>query len=278
MMKFRQLLDPGTAASLVGHAAALALILVFAGIRPFNSESAQAITVDLVTPDEIKPPAKDETPPPPEPKLPDLDLKQSLDKPDTAQQPPPPQPATEQQPAPPPPAPKPPPPTQAQTPQSETQQAAAPAQQPPPPATPVPTPAFKPPEPDLAVKYGINLGLPDAPSKNDFDDTAFKAAKIASTDIEAFRRHLKTCSAMPDTVNAADDVWIKLRATFTTDGRLAAAPILIEGKASPKALALASSAIAALQACQPYAMLPADKYNEWKVLDLEFSPRDFDRG
>lgn len=274
MMKFRQFLDPGTAASLVGHAAALALILVFAGIRPFNSESAQAITVDLVTPDEVKPPAKDETPPPPEPKLPDLDLKQSLDKPDATQQPPPPpQPAAEQQPAP-----KPPPPTQAQTPQNESQQAAAPAQQPAPPVPPTPTPAFKPPEPDLAVKYGINLGLPDAPSKNDFDDTAFKAAKIASTDIEAFRRHLKTCSAMPDTISAADDVWIKLRATFTTDGRLATAPILIEGKASPKALALANSAIAALQACQPYAMLPADKYNEWKVLDLEFSPKDFNHG
>jgi hypothetical protein len=274
MMKFRQFLDPGTAASLVGHAAALALILVFAGIRPFNSESAQAITVDLVTPDEVKPPAKDETPPPPEPKLPDLDLKQSLDKPDATQQPPPlPQPAAEQQSAP-----KPPPPTQAQMPQNESQQAAAPAQQPAPPVPPTPTPAFKPPEPDLAVKYGINLGLPDAPSKNDFDDTAFKAAKIASTDIEAFRRHLKTCSAMPDTISAADDVWIKLRATFTTDGRLATAPILIEGKASPKALALANSAIAALQACQPYAMLPADKYNEWKVLDLEFSPKDFNHG
>ena len=34
-------------------------------------------------------------------------------------------------------------------------------------------------------------------------------------------------------------------------------------------------AITALQACQPYAMLPADHYGEWKVLDLSFTPQDF---
>ena len=35
------------------------------------------------------------------------------------------------------------------------------------------------------------------------------------------------------------------------------------------------SAIERLQACQPYAMLPADRYGEWKVLDLSFTPQDF---
>jgi hypothetical protein len=27
----------------------------------------------------------------------------------------------------------------------------------------------------------------------------------------------------------------------------------------------------ALQRCQPYTVLPADKYQEWKLLDLSFS-------
>jgi hypothetical protein len=35
------------------------------------------------------------------------------------------------------------------------------------------------------------------------------------------------------------------------------------------------SAIAAITACQPYTMLPADKYQEWKVLDLDFTPQNF---
>lgn len=35
------------------------------------------------------------------------------------------------------------------------------------------------------------------------------------------------------------------------------------------------NAIAGLKQCQPYTMLPADRYGEWKVLDLNFTPKDF---
>jgi hypothetical protein len=65
---------------------------------------------------------------------------------------------------------------------------------------------------------------------------------------------------------------------MTPDGKLATDPILIEASASIKGPALMQSAISALQACQPYAMLPADKYGEWKVLDLGFTPQDFTGG
>ena len=58
-------------------------------------------------------------------------------------------------------------------------------------------------------------------------------------------------------------------------GRLAAEPILIEASASMKGPLLMQGAVRALQACQPYAMLPADRYGEWKVLDLSFTPHDF---
>jgi hypothetical protein len=43
---------------------------------------------------------------------------------------------------------------------------------------------------------------------------------------------------------------------MTPDGRLAAEPILIEASASMKGPLLMQGAIRALQACQPYAMLP----------------------
>jgi hypothetical protein len=62
---------------------------------------------------------------------------------------------------------------------------------------------------------------------------------------------------------------------MTLEGKLAAEPVLIEASASAKGPALMQSAISALQACQPYAMLPADRYGEWKVLDLSFTPQDF---
>ena len=174
-------------------------------------------------------------------------------------------------------APKPPPPS---PPQAATQQAAVQPQQAPTPQQPPPqaAPDYKTPEPDVTIKYGVMLGLPESGGKADFDNEAFKAANVSKVDIAAFRRHLKTCSPMPDGVTPSDDVRVKLRVMFKPDGRLAAQPVLIAGSASVKGPALMQGAIAALTACQPYAMLPADKYDEWKILDLEFSPHDFHRG
>ena len=97
----------------------------------------------------------------------------------------------------------------------------------------------------------------------------------APDSIAEFRRHLKTCSTLPEGDRTSDKVAIKLRVLMTPDGRLAAPPVLIEASASMKGPLLMQSAISALQACQPYAMLPADRYREWKVLDLTFTPQDF---
>ena len=60
--------------------------------------------------------------------------------------------------------------------------------------------------------------------------------------------------------------------SFSHSGKV---PALIEGTASLKGVELMRGAVAALAACQPYAMLPADRYGEWKALDLSFTPRDF---
>jgi len=62
---------------------------------------------------------------------------------------------------------------------------------------------------------------------------------------------------------------------MTPEGKLAADPILMEASASAKGPLLMQSAIAALNSCQPYAMLPSDRYGEWKVIDLSFTPEDF---
>jgi hypothetical protein len=76
-------------------------------------------------------------------------------------------------------------------------------------------------------------------------------------------------------VTASDNVKVTLRVFMTPDGKLATDPILIEASASMKGPLLMQGAISALQACQPYAMLPVDRYGEWKVIDLSFTPQDF---
>ncbi len=265
-MEPRRFIRSGIAASAIGHLSILTAVLIFTEVHPFGTVTAEPITVDLVSPDEAK-----KAEPIPTPKTEpsdsfDLSSKSASSSLAAAAAP-----AAATQP-------------QKQATLSapslnrrEAQQANA---QPQPPST-SPLPAYRPPEPDLSIKYHVLLGLPpDLPpspeaKSGDFDAPASKTADIASGLITEFRRHLKTCSKLPDSIAPSDKVKVTLRVLMTPEGRLAAEPILIEASASTKGPALMQGAITALQACQPYAMLPADHYGEWKVLDLSFTPQDF---
>jgi hypothetical protein len=177
-------------------------------------------------------------------------------------------------------------PPQSQLPPQQPPPQPQPEQQPPPPEMPQPQaapPAYQPPEPDVTVKYGVMLGLPpelpaepkDAPKDDGGDAKDSISAKLPPEVIAELRRHLRSCAKLPAGVAPTDPVRIKLRAVLATDGTLARPQILIEAPPSAKGVAVVKSAMSALQACQPYKMLPADKYQEWKVLDLPFTPQDF---
>jgi len=284
-MKLRQLIPRDMTASSIAHLSLLALVLLFSEVHPFGEVTAETVPVDIVTPQEIAEKAAAENKPEPAPTpTPQLDFS-LLDKPAAASAPAP----AAQQPAP-------------AQPQKQAALAAsrpAPPQAPSPqPAQPAsPAPAYAPPEPDLSIKYHVLLGLPQdlspvlpaASSRSgakdgtkdggkagdDFDAPAIESADIASSLVAEFRRHLKTCSKLPADLKASDDVKVTLRVLMNQDGTLATEPILIEASASAKGPLLMQGAINALQACQPYVMLPLDRYGEWKVLDLGFTPKDF---
>lgn len=123
------------------------------------------------------------------------------------------------------------------------------------------------------------LAMPDGKLGGSFDGPAIDKASIASGDIAAFHDHLKTCSTLPAGVNVTDNVRAVLRVFLKPDGTLAAPPqpIRIEG-VSRGGGELYQSVVAALRKCQPYNMLPPDKYDEWKVFDLSFTPQSFGGG
>jgi hypothetical protein len=258
----RRFIRSGIAASAIGHLSILTAVLIFTEVHPFGTVTAEPITVDIVLPEEA---AKAES-------LSTLKTKPS-DTIDLSSKSVPsglPTPAAAE------------PQKQAALshPNVDRPQAQHLNVQPQPPS-PSPMPAWRPPEPDLSIKYHVLLGLPpdlapppDAKS-GDFDAPASRTADIASSLITEFRRHLKTCSKLPDSIAPSDKVKVTLRVLMTPEGRLAAEPILIEASASMRGPALMQGAITALRACQPYAMLPADRYGEWKVLDLSFTPQDF---
>jgi len=235
------------------------VVMVFAEVHPFASVTAEPIAVDIVSPEEaVQVPKMPE----PEPKSQGSDAFDPSLKSAPAASPVPRQAAS-------------PTPTAPASSQPDRREAAT---QPQAPST-SPVPAYIPPEPDLSIKYHVLLGLPVDGSKDrpgdGFDAPASKPADVASNLVAEFRRHLKTCSKLPAAVAPSDKIKIKLRVVMTPEGRLAAEPVLIEASASAKGPALMQSAIGALEACQPYAMLPADRYGEWKVLDLSFTPQDF---
>ncbi|MGZ3352755.1 MAG: hypothetical protein ACXU89_27850 [Xanthobacteraceae bacterium] len=269
-----RILRAGITGSAVAHLSVLMLVVFFTEVHPYGSVTAEPITVDIVTSAEA-PPAPKKEEPLPEPKAKPSDTFDLSSKPEAAQSPA----------ASPPPAAQQPPAAQPQqqaalaTPSPAPQQpAGAPPQ---PPAAP-PTPAYTPPEPDISIKYHVMLGLPpDLPvepakgGKDDYDAQASKKADIDSGPVAEFRRHLKTCSKLPPSIAPSDSVMIKLRVFMTPDGKLSAEPVVLEGSGNLKGLDLRQSAVDALQACQPYTMLPADRYGEWNVLDLTFTPQDF---
>ena len=66
-----------------------------------------------------------------------------------------------------------------------------------------------------------------------------------------------------------------MRVFLNRDGTLASPPQLLGPITSGKQQALLQGSISALEKCQPYTMLPADKYKLWKKIDLVFFPLNF---
>ncbi|MBV9971597.1 MAG: hypothetical protein JO228_16565, partial [Xanthobacteraceae bacterium] len=262
------------------------LVALFTGVNPFHSEATEAITVDIITPDEA-PPVTDpwavpDTEPirPPKPQL------------DVAALTPTPLPMPVQ---PPPPEPKPAEKTERE--QRESRRSELPASSPvkgqelgkaPPSSSQAPPPQVKGAATDGATGgaqgaekqtnvgnlFSMPLALPDGRLGGAFDAPATETAKIERSSVEAFRERVKSCARLPAGVSPSDRVSLVVRIDLQRDGTLAGEPTLIEASASPKGPAVLQSLFAGLAKCQPFNMLPAEKYQEWRTLDIRFTPQD----
>ena len=139
----------------------------------------------------------------------------------------------------------------------------------------------EPPPPNLLVFNPTVAPVPELPlplgdvqnPAEGFDAPAQGTAKLSREEIAAFRAHLQKCWNPPATIAEAQKLKVVLRVALGPNGALTGSPTLIEASASAHGPALVATAISALRQCQPYAFLPAGKYQEWKLLDLSFSPR-----
>jgi hypothetical protein len=265
----------GLALSCIAHVVFLGPALILAGGSPFNTPPAEAITVDIVSSEELSQPVDDQA------QAETANANASVSSSPTAPNPPAP-PVAAASSAMPPTLPRPDPSATRQaraTPQPPATPQTPPSMLPPPPFVPPQPPQIQPPqaaEPnDPASMFAMPLTLPGGKVGGDFDANAIEKANVAGTYVTAFRSHLKTCLTLPKSVSRTSDVRLKMRVWFQPDGTLGGEPVLAGG--SPMGPLLKDSVIKGLRACQPYAMLPADKYNEWREVDLTFAPQDFGR-
>jgi hypothetical protein len=90
-----------------------------------------------------------------------------------------------------------------------------------------------------------------------------------------FREVVSSCGAQPPGISQDEKINIRVRVFLNRDGTLAAGPQLIESNPSAEEQALMQSFVSGLQKCQPYTMLPPDRYNQWKTLDLVVRPHKY---
>jgi hypothetical protein len=138
-----------------------------------------------------------------------------------------------------------------------------------------PKPETKPePEPKLP-EFGsswLDAALSSLPVTATRYDESQTPANLSQRDIATFKAQLQKCWTPP--AGLADEAGLVtvLRISLKPNGMLAEDPIMLAASASSNGPALLQTAMRALRQCQPYGFLPSAKYNEWKLLDLSFSP------
>ncbi|MBI3435243.1 MAG: hypothetical protein HY056_09230 [Proteobacteria bacterium] len=283
-------------ASLCVHAAVMLWALdLWGSAKPFNTQSAQAMNVDLVP--EAQAPKAPELPTgsPTAPELPTSSSKApelptgsptAPELPTSSSKAP--EPSSETAPT-----------DKSSTqlpkdttpqPEKEPRQAQVPVEKKPDPRTDrkqaalAQKPAEPPPAPEATAApndwlSGI-LGSPPTLPSTGFDGAspAEIGAKISRDTVAALRAHVQKCWVAPAGVAAALRAQVIIRVALKRNGEINGAPVLIQGPASIAGPAIMQSAIRALQECQPYNFLPVAEYKEWRVLDLSFTPRGLSGG
>jgi outer membrane biosynthesis protein TonB len=101
-----------------------------------------------------------------------------------------------------------------------------------------------------------------------------RAAQLSQSEIDALRKRLGECWNPPAGATNGGQLKVVLRVMFKPDATVATPPQLVAATPSPFGPAMAESAKRAILTCQPFTMLRADHYEQWKDIEITFDPRE----
>jgi hypothetical protein len=117
----------------------------------------------------------------------------------------------------------------------------------------------------LADMLGLPIG--DAATSGTTDARMSKFTE----GVKEFKAQVKKCLTLPPGIAPNQRMKMVIRVELTRQGALAQDPAVMDAVNPSVGYPLLQSVIRALRQCAPYS-LPADKYKEWRVLDIDFSP------
>ncbi len=98
-------------------------------------------------------------------------------------------------------------------------------------------------------------------------------ARMTQSELDALRGQIGRCWNPPIGAAEAEGLLVKVKMQLNRDGTVAAPPKVMNSGSNPFFRAAADSARRAVLRCQPYS-LPADKYDAWGEVIVNFDPRE----
>ena len=163
----------------------------------------------------------------------------------------------------------------------------------PPPAPPVPRqrPKPEPPQPQFSVDSVLALLDSKAPKQAPTPPTPPPQAQIAEApqkglgaqtastlDLrDALLSQIRECWNVPVGAPTPEKLIVQVRVFLARDGSLAQPPLLEPGTraaaaSNPYMRTAAEAALRAVNVCEPYKLLPADRYDAWREIVMTFDP------
>ena len=97
--------------------------------------------------------------------------------------------------------------------------------------------------------------------------------RMTLSELDALRSQVAQCWSPPVGAIGAETLAVKVKFGLDRSGQVSASPEVMNGSSNPAFRAAASSAVRAVMRCAPYS-LPAEKYDAWQEVIINFDPRE----